>query len=377
MKHIRFSIIGLLALAFLISCEDKFVEPGAPSGSTIAEIADGNESTDILVAALVKTNLASSFANNNSGQFTVFAPTDDAFVAFFRAALSKGSDYVEDSVLNYINNKMTTSSTVSISALATRLTYHVISSKITSDLITGAQGFTTLNGARLSLSKVGGSYLLNANTAGVTTAGNGATVVTGDVEASNGVIHVIDKVLIPVSTAAAMATTFGVTINYGTSPATVSPSLTTAKAAADANAADYDVFVYALVKSGLVSTLTPNKSPLPDFTFFTPNDGAFYTYITNAGTTVTTDAAAIAFIEALSAEDVASLLKYHVVAGRVLSTDLSDGMSVSPLLAGKTFTVMAGASVVLKSAGPDATVTTANVLTNAGVVHRINTVLKP
>ena len=381
MKNIISPFKGLAALAVItslfISCEDKFVEPESASGTSIAALAAGNKDLNILVAALGKTNLASTFSNVNSGQFTVFAPTDAAFVAFFQAALSKPSNFVEDSVLTYINNKMTTTSTISISTLAGRLTYHAVSSRLTSDLITGAQGFTTLNGARLSLSKVGSNYLINANNSGVTTAGNGANVVAADVLASNGVVHVIDRVLVPPTTGAAMANTFGITINYGTVPATVSPSLATAEAAADGNANDYDVLVYAIVKSGLVPVLTPNKSPLPDFTFFTPTDGAFYTYITDAGTTVTTDAGAIAFIKGLDAATVADLLKYHVVAGRVLSTDLADGASVQPLLGGKTFTVAVGASVVLKSTGPDATVTTANVLTNAGVVHRINAVLKP
>lgn len=375
--HIRGFAAVLLLVSLFTSCEDKFVEPDSASGTSIAAIASGEKDLNILVAALIKTNLVSSFDNVNSGQFTVFAPTDAAFVTFFQAALSKPSNFTEDSVLTYINNKMSPTSAISTSTLATRLTYHAVSSRLTSDLITGAQGFTTLNGARISLSKVGANYVINANNSGVTTAGNGANVIAADVLASNGVVHVIDKVLVPVTTSSALGTTLGISINYGTVPATVTPSLTSAEAAADANANDYDVLVYALVKSGLAPVLAPNKTPLPDFTYFTPTDGAFYTYITNAGTTVTTDAGAIAFLKGLDASVIADLLKYHVVAGRVLSTDLTDGMSVQPLLGGKTFTVSVGASVVLKSTGPDATVTTANVLTNAGVVHRINTVLKP
>lgn len=364
---------------FLISCEDTFTEPESVTGTPISNLADQNADLDILTAALVKTNLANSFNNNNSGKFTVFAPTDAAFIAYFQARLANAA-LTEQDVLNYIVIDMnTTTSTVKISDLSGILFYHAISSKILSADITTAMGFTTMNGARLSISKTDLGVLLNANGSSVTSAGNGAKVIAADVEASNGVVHVIDRVLVPVSTGSALGNTLGITISYTTVPPAVSPTLTAAKSAANASGSDYNVLVYAIVKSGLVSTLTPNKSPLPDFTYFTPTDAAFYTFLSSlTSTSITTDAAAIAALEATPAETIAEILKAHVVAGRVLSSDLSNGLSVPTLASGKNFTVsISGTSVILKTTGPDATVTTANVLTNAGVVHRINQVLKP
>lgn len=380
----RLTLINLIMALVLVaglfsSCEDSFELPGSPEGSTIKELAEGNSDLNILTAALIRTNLATSFGNINSGKFTVFAPTDDAFIAYFRARLSN-ANLTEADVITYVETEMNaTTSTVTISALASVLTYHAVSSVLPSSEITSGSGFATVNGARISLSNTAAGVLINANGSSITAAGNGAKVVIADVEASNGIVHVIDKVLVPVSTASAMANTIGVTINYSTVPPSVSPTLTAAKSAADVNTADYDVFVYALVKSGLTSTLTPNKSPLPDFTFFTPNDLAFYAFLSEVtSTSITTDAGAIAALEAISAETIAEILKAHVVSGRILSSDLTDGQSVTPLAAGKNFTIsIPGASVILKTTGPDATVTTANILTNAGVVHRINQVLKP
>ncbi len=71
-------------------------------------------------------------------------------------------------------------------------------------------------------------------------------------------------------------------------------------------------------------------------------------------------------------------MKYHIAAGRVLSTDLSAGQDVNALLTGKNFTVNAvSPSIVLEGdVAGTATVTTGNILTNAGVVHRLNSVLK-
>lgn len=375
---LKIAVTLAIVAGVFTSCEDTFVLPESSSGQTITELAGGSTDLNILSSALTKTNLYNSFANNNSGNFTVFAPTDDAFIAYFRARLTRPT-MTEADVLAYIETEMNaSSSTVTISALASVLAYHVISSEIPSADITSRMAFATLNGARISLSKTSTDVVINANGTSVTAAGNGAKVVVADIEASNGRVHVIDRVLVPVSTASAMTNTLGISINYATVPPTVSPSLSTAKAGADANGADFDVLVYAIVKSGLTPSLTPNKSPLPDFTFFTPTDAAFYTFLSGVtSTSITTDAGAIAALEATSAETIAEILKLHVVAGRVLSSDLSDGLSVSTLASGKGFTISApGASVILKSSGPDATVTTANILTNAGVVHRINQVLK-
>ena len=355
-------------LAILGGCSE-FEQPEPASGPTIVQVASTHPDLNILFAALKKTGLATSYNNVNSGNFTVFAPHDSAFTVFFRGALNQPS-LDEIDVINYINNTMTTTSTVNIATLITRLNYHIFSSEVVASQITGGQVFTTQQGARLSISKTGSQVLLNANIAG-TGPGNGAKVITTNIDASNGVIHTINKVLNPVTTASAMAS-LGISINYGTNPPTITPSLAAAEAAADGNPADFDILVYAILKGEMATTLLPNKTPLPDYTLFTANDGRWMAELSAA-----TEADAIATLKAMTATEVGNKVKNQVVAGRILSTDLSNGQTVNTLLTGKSFTIsISGSTITLTDGANNPDVTAANILTNAGVLHRIDDVLK-
>ena len=131
----------------------------------IVDTAVSAGSFNTLVAAVTAADLGATL--KGAGPFTVFAPTDDAF-----AKLPAGT--VDDLVKP--ENK---------AKLAAILTLHVVSGKVMSSDITGPMSPASVNGETLSI----------ATTGGVTV--NGATVVTPDVEASNGVIHVIDTVLLP------------------------------------------------------------------------------------------------------------------------------------------------------------------------------------
>lgn len=121
---------------------------------------------DSLVAALVKANLTGALSGD--GPFTVFAPIDTAF----SDAGVNLDDFDTDE---------------EITALTGILTYHVVSGKVTSTDLTDGMTATTLNGASLSIS---------ISEDGVVSI-NDAVVIIADVPVSNGVIHVIDKVLIP------------------------------------------------------------------------------------------------------------------------------------------------------------------------------------
>ncbi|MBX2947137.1 MAG: fasciclin domain-containing protein [Cyclobacteriaceae bacterium] len=364
-----YSFVAVLAFSGILAACSEFEQPEPASGPTIVQVASTNPDLNILFAALNKTGLARSYNNVNSGNFTVFAPHDSAFTVFFRGALNQPA-WDEIDVINYINNTMSTTSTVNIATLTSRLNYHIFSSEVVASQISGRQVFTTQQGGRLSISKVGSQVLLNANNAG-TGAGNGAKVITTNIDASNGVIHTVNKVLNPVTTASALAS-LGISINYGTNPPTITPSLAAAEAAADGNAADFDILVYAIVKGEMATTLLPNSSPLPDFTIFTANDGRWLAALSAA-----TEADAIAALKAMSVTEVANMVKNQIVAGRVLSTDLTNGQTVNTLLAGKSFTInISGATVTLNDGANNPDVTTANILTNAGVLHRIDDVLK-
>jgi len=374
----------ILALAFGVSgCAEEFTEPDSPSGISITDAVVASTDFDIMEAALIKTGLAPSFDNLNSGSYTVFAPSDAAFLAYLQSSVVYNSAITEAQAILNIQNITTSSTPLSISQLASRLNYHVVSSEITADEITGANGFNTLNGARLSLSKQGATVLLNANTNSITAAGNGATVTVTDGTPVNGIIHVIDRFLVPVTTAN-LLTSIGITgVSYATNPATITPSLTALETGGDATGTDYDILAYAIVRANLATALQPNTSPLPDFTLFAPTDNAFRAHLGDVGApSASAENAAIALLKAMDPIALADVLKYHVVAGRVLSTDLADEQVVTTLLTGKTFTVNIDVTTyTLKDnrdadAANDPAITTPNTLTNAGVRHTINTVLR-
>ena len=133
---------------------------------TIAELTDNSDSFEILAEALAAADLTEILGGE--GPFTVFAPTDDAF-----AALPEGA--VEQLLLP--ENK---------DVLVQVLTYHVVPGALLStDLETGS--VETVEGSEVALDV--------ADTVTV----NNANVVVADVEASNGVIHIIDRVIIPPS----------------------------------------------------------------------------------------------------------------------------------------------------------------------------------
>lgn len=148
---------------------------------TIVSVAQGNEDFSTLVTAVQAGGLVETL--NGDGPFTVFAPTNDAFAKLPEGTLE---------TLTAAENQ---------SQLAGILTYHVVAGETMSgDLVTlleeaGEEGveLTTVSGGTLTANLVDGNVVLtDAN-------GGTATVVTTDVDASNGVIHVIDTVLMPAS----------------------------------------------------------------------------------------------------------------------------------------------------------------------------------
>jgi uncharacterized surface protein with fasciclin (FAS1) repeats len=131
----------------------------------IVEIAVGNENFTTLVAAVTAAGLVETLSGK--GPFTVFAPTNAAF-----AKLPAGT--VEELVKP--ENK---------AKLIAILTYHVVVAKVMSTDLKEGQKAATVNGQEITVNLVGGASI------------SGAKVVTADLEASNGVIHVIDTVIMP------------------------------------------------------------------------------------------------------------------------------------------------------------------------------------
>ncbi len=148
------------------------------AAGTIVDVAVGNDDFSTLVAAVQAAGLVETLSGE--GPFTVFAPTNAAF-----AALPEGT--------------VETLTTTDTDTLASILTYHVVAGEVmAADVIAaieaaGEEGYaiTTVNGAMLTATLVDGSVMLTD------AAGNTATVTATDIDASNGVIHVIDTVLMP------------------------------------------------------------------------------------------------------------------------------------------------------------------------------------
>ena len=172
---------GIAALLFMSGCSSSSDEATAPATSaapsemaseaptmeepgTIVEVAAANEDFETLVAAVTAAGLAETLSSE--GPFTVFAPTDEAFDALPEGLL--------DALLLPENKD----------ALAAILTYHVVSGEVMAADVT-AGDVPTVEGSTIAITTDGGVKVNDSN------------VTATDVEASNGVIHVIDAVMVP------------------------------------------------------------------------------------------------------------------------------------------------------------------------------------
>lgn len=135
-----------------------------PAGNTIAGIVSNDPNFSTLLAAVKAAGLVETLSS--PGPFTVFAPTNAAFAKIPQADLN--------ALLN------------DPAALKAILLYHVVPGKVTASQVTGLSSATTVNGADINISTSGGMVMINDS-----------TVTKADVMASNGVIHVIDTVLMP------------------------------------------------------------------------------------------------------------------------------------------------------------------------------------
>ena len=282
-------------------------------GTSIDAAANGETpSFTVLNAALEATGLDAVL--DGPGPFTLFAPTDEAFLAQFTEAdlaelLADDADQAED-----------------LEALTGILMYHVLGANIPSTaLAAGPNTVPALTGVNFTVTVGDGVTAQNGN------------VVETDVAANNGVIHVVDAVLAP----------SGIGTELGSSSLSI---LNTAVAAA-----------------GLDSVLDGDGP----FTLFAPSDEAFLAIFTEE------ELAELLADDADKEEDLAALtdiLSYHVLNGQVLSTDLMEGTVAVPALTGVGLNVtLDGDGVSVQ----DAMVTQADILTANGVIHVVDSVLAP
>ena len=294
----------ILGISVLTSCEkeDEMNNPKAVSEMTVAEYAVSDPNFSTLVKALTKANLVNTL--NSAGDFTVFAPTNTAFDILFAELGVMGIDNLTAEQLTPI------------------LLYHVLGKEVKSSMI--------MEGYVATLSPAQNSYLnLNISLMGGVKLNKNTSVTTADVDVMNGVIHVIDKVLLP--------------------PTVVDHAL------ANEN---FSILVSAVVKAGLVETLMGDGP----FTIFAPTNAAFQALFTQLG---------ISGINDLTAEQLTPILLYHVVSGNVRSTGLS---------AGDVETLNGKISIAISpkpSINTDTNIIATDVQASNGVIHAIDKVLLP
>jgi transforming growth factor-beta-induced protein len=267
---------------------------------SVVDIIVGSPDHNTLEAAILAAGLESVL--DGEGPFTVFAPTDAAF-----ALLPEGT---VEALLN------------DIPTLTAILTYHVAGDNVLSGDLFDGQSIITVNGAAVTVTiNEGGIFI------------NDALVTADNLLADNGVVHVINAVLLP-------------------------PSETTSVFDIISGSPDHNTLEAAILAAGLESVLD-GEGP---FTVFAPTDAAFA--LLPEGT-----------VEALLNDipTLTAILTYHVAGDNVLSGDLFDGQSIITVNgAAVTVTINEGGIFI-----NDALVTADNLLADNGVVHVINAVLLP
>jgi uncharacterized surface protein with fasciclin (FAS1) repeats len=282
----------------------------------IVDIASTNGSFTTLVAALQKAELVGAL--QGEGPFTVFAPTDDAF-----AKLLGDLNITAEDLLNHPQ-------------LSDVLLYHVVSGKVMSTDLSNAMKAATLQGEEITVDLSDGVKI------------DTSTVSAADIEATNGVIHVIDSVLVPKAFKLEQE-----------------PMMEEAMAAENSiveialGNEDFSMLVSLLQKADLVETLQGDGP----FTVFAPTNQAFEDLLKALDITAS---------ELMAQPDLAKVLLYHVVPGKVMSTDLSNGLEAATV-EGSNIKVDLTQGVKINTSN----VISADIDATNGVVHVIDTILVP
>lgn len=275
-----------------------------PAPQDIVDIAVGDGRFTTLVAAVQAADLVDTLKSD--GPFTVFAPTDDAF-----AKLPAGTI---DELLKPENKQ----------ALTDILFYHVVSGKVMASDVVNLTSATTVLGKDVTVKvDMGNVYI------------NDAQVIITDIEAANGVIHVIDAVILP--------------------PADKADIIDTA--VADGR---FTTLAAALTAAGLIDTL---KGEGP-FTVFAPTDDAFANL--PAGTVEE-------LLKPENKQSLTDILLYHVVSGKVMAADVV-GLTNAETVLGKNIKIIVKDDKVFIN---NAEVIITDIETSNGVIHVIDTVILP
>ncbi len=314
-KMLLTASIGILAIGSLISCKKD--DPVVSTTNTLTDVVVNTPTLSLLKEAAVKSGVDATL--RGAGPFTVFAPSNDGFAA----------SGISSATIN----------TLSAADLRNLLLYHTISgSKILAANVPAGPN------AKVIMAN-GDSTFVTSGAAGVFI--NGIRVAAADVDATNGVAHVLGQVLTPAA----------------------------GNIVATATAAKFDSLVKAVVRVNstaggdptLISALSSGT-----LTVFAPTNAAFTNLLT---------ALRVSDINQIPIATLTAVLKYHVVAGRVFSNQLSNG-TVAMLAGGNTTVNLTnglngGPSISGATAANKANIIKTNVMAVNGVVHAIDAVLIP
>ena len=277
----------------------------APPSNTVVDIIVNSEDHTLLEAAVGAAGLVDAL--NGDGPFTVFAPTDAAIVALTEVL------------------EITAEELLALPNLGDILQYHVVAASAFSTDLSDGQMIGTLQGSDVTVTmNMDGVFI------------NEAMVTVADIAADNGVVHVIDAVLLP--------------------PAPVSNTVVDIIV----NSEDHTVLEAAVLAADLAGALSA-EGP---FTVFAPTDAAF---------TALMEALEVSAEELLAFEGLTDVLLYHVVGAQALAADLSDGQEITTLLDQDVTITINGMGVFVNQA----MVTVADIMADNGVVHVIDAVLLP
>jgi transforming growth factor-beta-induced protein len=316
-KYFKILSVTVLSVFLLQACDDgdndiitevieEVVQP------TIVDVAVSNGNFTTLVAALQATGLDTVLADTDT-KFTVFAPTDAAFALL-------GQDTISALLAD-------------TDTLTDILTYHVISGEVNAAAAIAAAGTTVnmVNGDAVGLSLYDNELLVNT-----------ATVIMTDIQASNGIIHVIDAVLLP--------------------PADMTEPTMNIVEMAVSDPDNFSTLVAALTAADLVTTLSDEDA---SFTVFAPTNAAFELI---AGSTLTalladTDALSKVLLQHVVAEVAVNSVNAYALSGTMVDTASMAKVGLSINMTTDTLT-FGGANVVMK-----------DIYTTNGIIHVIDAVI--
>jgi len=307
-------IIAFIAItSFTISCDND--DDNTMKDNSITSVAKSNTNLSILVEALVKAKLDGTL--KTSGPFTVFAPTNKAFEDFLKTTPYATLKDVPDAVLTQI------------------LLNHVVSGAVKSTALSTGYVKTLAKGT----ASADNTLSMYINTASGVKLNGVATVTTADIMASNGVIHIVDKVIgLPTIV----------------THATANPNFTS--------------LVGALTGSGQPNYVAILSGTGP-YTVMAPTNDAF--------TALNTELAP-GGIASVSVANMTKVLNYHVANGNVLAANLTEGQVVATLQTPQSYTIqLAGGAKIKDVRNRISNIVATDVQCANGVIHVVNKVLLP